>query len=318
VTGKRARTVFIGSGQFGVESMVRLDALDKRVIDLVGVVTSPPRPAGRKQQLASTPIADAAAEFNLGPVLTPERLRSPEGIEVVQALRPELIVLVDYGQIVPDALLEIPHGALNVHPSLLPRHRGASPIPATILAGDRQTGVTLMRMDQGLDTGPIVAQASVDLSGHETSPMLEETLEGLGADLLERSVGAWINGEIAATPQPDEGATLTRPLRRSDGRLDPNRSAVELERQIRAYAPWPGSFIETTIGRLIVHAAELRATKPGDRPGLLVADDQAIALATGDGRLLLTRVQLAGARAMDGAAFRRGAPGLVGQTIELR
>jgi methionyl-tRNA formyltransferase len=318
VTGKRARTVFIGSGQFGVESMVRLDALDKRVIDLVGVVTSPPRPAGRKQQLASTPIADAAAEFNLGPVLTPERLRSPEGIEVVQALRPELIVLVDYGQIVPDALLEIPHGALNVHPSLLPRHRGASPIPATILAGDRQTGVTLMRMDQGLDTGPIVAQASVDLSGHETSPTLEETLEGLGADLLERSVGAWINGEIAATPQPDEGATLTRPLRRSDGRLDPNRSAVELERQIRAYAPWPGSFIETTIGRLIVHAAELRATKPGDRPGLLVADDQAIALATGDGRLLLTRVQLAGARAMDGAAFRRGAPGLVGQTIELR
>jgi methionyl-tRNA formyltransferase len=318
VTGNLARTVFIGSGQFGVESLVRLDALDKRVIDLVGVVTSPPRPAGRKQHLASTPIADAAAEFNVGPVLTPERLRSPEGIEVVQALRPELIVLVDYGQIVPDALLETPYGALNVHPSLLPRHRGASPIPATILAGDKRTGVTLMQMDQGLDTGPIVAQASVDLSGHETAPMLEETLEGVGADLLERSVGPWISGEIAARPQGDEGATLTRPLRRSDGRLDPTRSAVELERQVRAYAPWPGSFVETRIGRLIVHAAELRATKPGDRPGLLVADDQSIALATGDGRLLLTRVQPAGARAMDGAAFRRGAPGLVGQTIELR
>jgi methionyl-tRNA formyltransferase len=318
VTGGRVRTVFIGSGQFGVESLVRLDVLDHRVIDLVGVVTAPARPAGRTQRLVSTPIAVAAAEFGIGPILTPGRLRSPEGVEDVQSLRPDLIVLVDYGQIVPDALLEVRHGALNLHPSLLPRHRGASPIPATILAGDRRSGVTLMRMDRGLDTGPIVAQAPVDLTGQETAPMLEDALEQVGADLLERSIGPWINGEIVATPQGDAGVTLTRPLRREDGRLDPIRSAVELERQVRAYLPWPGSFVETRIGRLIVHAATAEPNLPNDRPGQLVAHDQSIALATADGRLVLTRAQLAGARPMDGAALRRGAPGLVGQTIELR
>lgn len=234
------------------------------------------------------------------------------------ALRPELIVLVDYGQIVPPALLEVPHGAINLHPSLLPRHRGASPIPATILAGDEQTGVTLMRMDQGLDTGPIIARAQVSLTGRETSPELEEVLEQLGADLLERSISRWIRGEIDAIPQADEGATVTRPLRREDGRLDPARTARELERQVRAYVPWPGSFLESGIGRLIVHEAEVRPSHPGDQPKTLVAEGDGIALVTADGRLLLTQLQLAGARVMDGPSLLRGAPGLIGQSVGLR
>jgi len=298
---------------------MRLDVLDhQRVIDLVGVVTAPARPAGRNQAIASTPVGDAAAEFDLRPILTPDRLRSPDGIAAIQSLRPELIVLVDYGQIVPDALLEVRHGALNLHPSLLPRHRGASPIPATILTGDTRTGVTLMRMDQGLDTGPIIAQAHVDLSGQETTPTLEDTLEQVGADLLERSVGPWIRGEITATPQSDEGATLTRPLRREDGRLDLNRPAIDLERSIRAHAPWPGSFVDTDLGRLIVHEATVSPPEAGDEPGHVMADADGLALTTSDGRLRLMRAQLAGRRPNDAAALRRGAPGLVGQTVRVR
>jgi len=313
------RTVFLGSGRFGVESLRRLHALEGHgVIDLVGVVTVPARPAGRTQKLTTTLVADAAVELGITPILTPHRLRSADGVAAVQALRPGLIVLVDYGQIVPGALLELPFGALNLHPSLLPRHRGASPIPAAIIAGDERTGVTLMQMDQGLDTGPIVDRIAVELTGTETAPALEETLEQLGADLLERSIGPWIRGELTATPQPQDGATLTRPLRREDGRLDPARSTRELERQVRAYKPWPGSHVETPLGRLIVHEAEVGPSLPGDRQGIIVEDGNGLALTTTDGRLRLTRVQLSGGRQMDAASLRRGAPGLVGQPVELR
>lgn len=313
------RTVFIGSGRFGVEPLRRLGSLEqRRVVELVGIVTAPPKPVGRKQTITPTPVADAARELHWGPVLAPDRLRAPEAIEEVLALRPELIVLVDYGQIVPATLLEVPHGAINLHPSLLPRHRGATPIPAAILAGDQRTGVTLIRMDQGLDTGPILAQAAVELTGRETSPVLEEILELVGADLLERSIEPWIRGEIAARPQPEDGATVTRPLRREDGRLDPSRTAAELERQVRAYVPWPGSYLETPIGRLIVHETVVRPGAPGDEPGSLVAADDGIALVTDEGRLLLTRLQLAGARAMDGPSLRRGAPALIGKHVGLR
>src|SRR5918995_2423151 len=165
MTGGRVRTVFIGSGGFGVESLRRLGSHD--AVGLVGVVTAPPRPAGRRQELTQTPIHDAAEALRVETVLTPERLRAPESVADVLGLEPELLVLADYGQIVPAELLSVKHGSLNLHPSLLPRHRGATPIPAAILAGDAETGVTLMQMDEGLDTGPIVAQATVGLEGTE-------------------------------------------------------------------------------------------------------------------------------------------------------
>ena len=145
-----------------------------------------------------TPIGTLAATLTVPTVLTPVRLREPDAIAEVLALEPDLIVLADYGQIVPTALLEVPHGALNLHPSLLPRHRGATPIPAAILAGDRQTGVTLMRMDEGIDTGPIVAQISVPLGGDETTPRLEATLETAAGELLAEQVRPWLRGEIVA------------------------------------------------------------------------------------------------------------------------
>ncbi len=178
-------------------------------------------------------------------MLTPERLRAPEAIASILALEPALAVLADYGQIVPAALLDLPLGALNLHPSPLPRWRGAAPVPATIAAGDASTAVTLMRMDAGLDTGPIVAGVDVALRGDERAPELEARLAELAADLLAADSGPGSAGELGAGAAASEGATLTRPLRREDGRLDPSRPAVELERLVRAYLPWPGTFLDS-------------------------------------------------------------------------
>ena len=215
-------------------------------------------------------------------------------------------MLADYGQIVPATLLDPPFGALNLHPSLLPRHRGASPIPATIVAGDRETGVTLMRMDAGLDTGPIVAVERLPLDGSETAPGLEARLADLAADLLAGSLAPWLRGELPATPQAAEGATLTRPLRREDGRLDPSLPATDLERRVRAYLPWPGTFLEADGERLVVGAASVAASRRNDVPGRLVRDGDLPAFTTTDGRLVLERVTPPGRRPMSGADYLRG------------
>ncbi len=302
----RPRTIFLGSGQFGVGSLRRLAGTPE--VELVGVVTAPARPAGRGRRATRTPIEVAARDMAVGAILTPERLRSGEAIEAVLALEPEMLVLADYGRLVPFELLELPFGALNLHPSLLPRHRGASPIPAAILAGDAETGVTLMRMDAGLDTGPIVARSRVGLASRETAPLLEKHLAREAEALLARSLGPWIRGELDQVPQPDEGATLTKPLKRGDGLLDASRPAALLERQVRAYQPWPGSFLDTPHGRLIV----LRATVvPGSAgpPGRLVGGAD-LRLATSDGWLVLDEVQPAGKRPMSGPDYARGRPEL--------
>jgi methionyl-tRNA formyltransferase len=310
VTVGRARTVFIGSGGFGRPSLRRLAARDD--VELVGVVTAPPRPAGRHGRPTPTVIQDAALESGVPVIQTPERLRAPEAIDALLALRPDLIVLADYGQIVPAALLDVGRGALNLHPSLLPRHRGATPIPAAILAGDTETGVTLMRMDEGLDTGPVVAQTVVPLRGWETAPELEARLAEAAADLLVERVGPWLRGEIDARPQAAEGMTMTRPLRREDGRLDVSRPAVELERQVRAYQPWPGAFVDTPSGRLIVWAAEAEAGPGGLPAGTFESDG----IGTGDnGRLRLLEVQPAGGKRMAWDAYVRGRPAIIGASI---
>ena len=302
--GDRVRTVFLGSGGFGVPVLRRTAA--HPMVEIVGTVTAPPRPVGRRQVLSPTPVGTAAVELGLDPILSPGRLRSSAAIDAVLALRPELAVLADYGQIVPAPLLELPHGALNLHPSALPRWRGASPIPATILAGDRETAVVLMRMDEGLDTGPIVARRHLSLAGDETAPELEARLAEIAADLLDRSLEPWLRGAMPAVPQAAEGATLTRQLRRDDGRLDARRPAAFLARQVRAYLPWPGSFVEVDGGRLAVSAASLAPSRPDDVPGRLVRDGPNPALATVDGRLVLERVTPAGRPAMSGADYLRG------------
>lgn len=310
------RTLFFGSGAFGVPI---LDALvDVAEIDVIGVVTAPDRPTGRRGEPTPVPVARRARELDL-PLLQPVRLRAPESVAEVVALRPGFGVLADYGQIVPRSVLELPsRHILNVHPSALPRHRGATPIPAAIIAGDPYAAVSLIRMDEGLDTGPMVAQAQWVLDGTETAASLEAEAARRGARLLGESVGPWLAGRLAETAQGDAGATLTRPLVREDGRLDPAHPAAELERRVRAYVPWPGSFVDTPLGRLIVHRVAVASGQPGDMPGKLVDDADGIALTTADGRLRILEAQLAGRRQMDAGALRRGAPGLVGQMVGLR
>jgi len=303
----RPRTVFIGTGSFAVPALQAL-IVRPDLVALVGVVTAPPRPSGRGGRPRQSPVHEAAAQAGLAPILTPDRLRDPDAIASVHDLAPELVVLADYGQIVPAALLAAPLGALNLHPSLLPRHRGATPVPAAILAGDEGTGVTLMQMDAGLDTGPIVAARAVPLAGTETAPELEAQLAEIGADLLLDMLGPWIGRQVAPRPQPMEGATLTRPLRRSDGLLDPARPAAQLARQVRAYQPWPGSWLETDAGRLTVWRA--RPIRGDGQPGRLVALGGGLALVTVDGLLELLEVQPAGGRRMSGADLLRGRPGL--------
>jgi methionyl-tRNA formyltransferase len=302
--GARVRTVYLGSGAFGAPALLRLAAHPD--VALVGVVTAPPRPVGRRQVLTPTPIGALAGELGLGPVLTPARLRAPEAIAGVLELRPGLAVLADYGQLVPPALLGLPHGALNLHPSALPRWRGAAPVPSTILAGDAATAVTLMRMDAGLDTGPVVGRVDVPLTGDERAPELEARLAAVAAELLDASLGAWLRGELAAVPQADDGVTLTRPLRREDGRLDASEPAAALERRVRAYLPWPGTFLELEGERLVVTEARVAPSVPGDVPGRLVRHGSLPALATADGRLVLAGVTPAGRRAMTGEDWLRG------------
>lgn len=315
--GGRPRTVFIGTGSFGIDALRRLAV--SQDVALVGLVTAPPRPAGRGAKVRESPIASANRDgIGIVPVLAPGRLRAPAAIAEVLALDPALIVLVDYGQIVPAALLELPLGALNLHPSLLPRHRGATPIPATILAGDARTGVSLMRMDAGLDTGPIVEIDEMDLDGSETTPMLEVRLAAMAARLLVRSLPAWIAGDLRPRAQSADGATLTRPLRRSDGRLDPTKRADRLEREVRAYQPWPGSWFESDAGRFTVWRARPLAREAGERPPpgtLVAAGGGGLGVATGDGLLELLEIQIAGGRRMSGAELVRGRPGVVGSRL---
>lgn len=313
--GAPTRTLFLGSGGFAVPILDALSAAPG--VEIVGVVSAPDRPTGRSGDLTAVPVGRRARELGL-PLFQPARVRAPEAVAALASLEPDLGVLADYGQIIPPDLLAIPrHGILNVHPSDLPRHRGASPIAATIEAGDRVAAVCLIRMDEGLDTGPVVARETWPLDGTETAPELEVEAARRGAALLMATIEDWIAGRRPAVPQAADGVSLTRPLRREDGRLDPNRPAIDLERQVRAHLPWPGSFVETAGGRLIVHAAELAATEAFDQPGRIVADGDGLSLTTADGRLRLIDVQLAGRRRTDAASLRRGTPTLVGRPVEL-
>ena len=306
-----ARTVFFGSGPFAAPI---LDALaEAPEVDVVAVVGAPDRPVGRHGSLASVPAITRARELGL-PILQPVRLRARETLEALGSLEPALGVLADYGRIVPPAVLGLPpHGILNVHPSLLPRHRGAAPVPATILAGDAEAGVTLIVMDAGIDTGPIVAARRWPLDGTETALDLERRAAAEGAALLRATLRPWLAGEIEPHPQDGAIATETRPLRRDDGRLDPARPVELLERQVRAFQPWPGSWVQTVVGRLVVWRAE---AAPGFEAGeTMPGRFGRFGLRAVDGQLAIREVQPAGGRRMTWDELVRGRPSIVGSDV---
>lgn len=307
------RTIFFGSGSFAVP-MLDVVARHPR-LRIVAVVTAPDRPVGRSKAPTPTPVAVRARELDL-PLHQPARLRADASVAAMAALAPELGVLADYGQIVPASVLDLPrHGILNVHPSLLPRHRGATPLPATIASGDMRGGVSIIRMDQGIDTGPIIASRTWPLDGTERASDLEQKAAAEGAALLESTLPAWLDGLASATEQPADGATASRPFSREDGRLDPTRSARELERQVRANDPWPGTFIETELGRVAVIAASVAEARAGDEPGRLAEHDGRLAILTANGRLLIENARREGKRATAGDEFLRGQRQLVGTRI---
>ena len=261
-------------------------------------------------------MKEYAQAHNLA-VLTPETPNRPEEVARLEALSPDLVILAAYGKILPAEFLAVPRlGCMNVHPSLLPRHRGATPVVAAILAGDAVSGTTLIIMDEGVDTGPIVAQANVPLAGSERTPALTERLFLLGAELISGHAPAYVRGELTPSPQPEEGATFAKRLSKANGELDWHTPAAALERQVRAYDPWPGSATTWNGVRLAVEGA---AAVPGGAltpPGTVVLlDGGTVGVATADGVLELRQVKLEGRSSMPAQEFLRGHPALAGSRL---
>ncbi|PYK03350.1 MAG: methionyl-tRNA formyltransferase [Verrucomicrobia bacterium] len=300
------RIVFIGTGEIGVPT---LRALQKSEHELGRVVTQPDKPVGREQKITAPPIKKAliAGGPNAGPAQTlqPARIKDREAIDQIRALAPDVIVVMAYGQILPRAVLEIPKIAcLNLHASLLPRWRGAAPIQAAIAAGDREAGITVMYMDEGLDTGDILLQRKIDISPSETGATLHDRLAQIAPEALLESLRLLAAGNAPRIPQDQALATYAPKLNREAGRLNWNESVEAIERKIRAYNPWPGAFTEFSGRNLKIFAASIVDLR--GKPGEILRKDRELVVATSDRALSLTDVQLEGKRRMSAAEFLRG------------
>jgi methionyl-tRNA formyltransferase len=305
------RIIFMGTPDLARDVLATL--ADDHRFPVVAVVAQPDRPKGRDLQLQPPPVKIEALARGL-PVLQPEKARDPAFLDQLRALAPGLIIVAAYGQILPQALLDIPrHGCLNVHTSILPRWRGAAPIQWAIADGDAETGVTLMRMEAGLDTGPVVSIARTPISDADTGQTLHDRLAGLGGKLLVGTLPAYLAGEIVPQHQPAEGVTYARKVTKEDGRLDWTRSARTLAARIRAFTPWPGAFCHIPSGPkaklLKVHVA-LPVAGCGAPGTLLAADKAGLVVACGEDALRLTEVQPEGGRRMTAEQF------LAGHTID--
>jgi len=296
------RIVFMGSPDFAAPV---LKALAEKC-NLVGVVTQPDRPAGRGRTLFPPAVKETALRLGL-PVIQPEKLRAPPVMAQLREWNPDLIIVAAFGQILPPEVLELPpYGCINVHASLLPRWRGAAPIQAAILAGDAETGITIMKMDAGVDTGPLLSQRAITTSPEDTAGTMFEKLAQLGADLLIETLPDYFSGKIQPQAQDDSRATYAPMLKKEDGLLDFTRPAEELARRVRAFNPWPGAFFEWEGGLLKVRRARVSAEKsPGAGSRLIVEGRPAIG--SSKGILILEEVQPAGKNPMPGKAFLAGA-----------
>ena len=296
------KIVFMGSPDFALPTLQLL----ADHYSVVGVVTQPDRPAGRGRRLKAPPVKKLAQKLELA-IIQPRRLSQSEAVEQVQTWAPDLIVVAAFGQLLGPEILELPpHGCLNVHASLLPRWRGAAPINAAILHGDTEAGITIMKMDPGLDTGPIISQRAIPIGPQETAGSLFNKLAPLGAELLIDTLPAYLRGEINPQPQDEAQATYAPKLSRSDGKLDFDQPAKQLARKVRAFHPWPGTYMRWHGDRLKIHQAHaISATSPG--VGVLSEHECFPAVGTSAGMLVLDKVQPACKKAMPGDAFLRGA-----------
>jgi methionyl-tRNA formyltransferase len=291
----------MGSPDFAISSLRAL----ANVHEVVGVITQPDRASGRGRTLKPPPVKTLAQELNL-PIMQPEKLKQPDAMEQLTAWSPDLVVVAAFGQILKKDVLDLPkYGCINVHASLLPRWRGAAPINAAILHGDDETGVTIMQMDVGLDTGPMLAKRSIRILPDDTAGSAFEALSTLGADLLIETLPDYLSGKIQPTPQPDEGATYAPMLKKEDGRLDFTQDVNDLERRVRAFNPWPGTFMDFDGMNLKVHRAHV---EPGNAlAGERLVEQNQPAVGARGGILVLDEVQPAGKKSMSGKSFLSGA-----------
>lgn len=307
---QKLRIVFMGTPDFSVPALV---ALAEAGHDIAAVYTQPPRPSGRGQQVHKSAVHRRAGEMGI-PVFTPQSLKKDKAAqEAFAALQPDIAVIVAYGLILPAAVLKAPrHGCLNIHASLLPRWRGAAPIQRAILAGDRESGVCIMQMEEGLDTGPVLKRGIVPISDRTTAPGLHDDLAALGARLIVETLDDIASGHPPPPQiQSNDGVTYAAMLSRQDGRIDWTRPATEIERQLRALSPWPGVWFEA--GGKTVKLLEARVTGGKGTPGTIL--DKSMTVACGTGALVLSRLQPADRKPMDGTSFINGKGAIPGDIL---
>lgn len=311
------RIVFMGTPEFAVPSLVALhEAAPDHGWQIAGVVTQPDRPAGRGNRVIASPVKAQAEYYDL-PVVQPTSLRKdPDARAAIAALQPDLLVVAAYGLILPKSVLAMPqHGAINVHASLLPAYRGASPITTAILDGHTTTGVSIMLMDAGMDTGPVLAQAEQPIHPDDTTASLTERLASQGAALLVATLPNWIGGNLTPTSQDDlpGEVSLCRLIKKDDGQISWQQPAVHIERMTRAYTPWPSAF--TTWHGDTFKIWRAQPIEGQAEPGKVISTPQGIAVGTGAGLLLLETIQPAGKRALDVKSFLNGAPDFIGAQL---
>jgi methionyl-tRNA formyltransferase len=334
---KELKIVFMGTAELSCAS---LEALARdRQFAVAAVVTQPDRPKGRELKLQPSPVKALAQKLNL-PVLQPAKARDEKFIAELRGLAPGLIVVVAYGQILPQSILDLPrHGCLNVHTSLLPKYRGAAPIQWAIAHGDAETGATLMKMDAGLDTGPIVAQRRTPIQPADDSATLHDRLARLGAELLRATIPDYVAGKIQSRPQPVDGVSHAPKIKKEDGRIDWNLPAQTIVNRLRAFTPWPGAYTfwpktlegnassapssatsqgsdEALPSRMLkIWKAEV-GEKSGEAGTILSADKNGIVVAGGQGALRILELQREGGRRMNAAEFLAGHPLTPGAKFE--
>lgn len=298
---KSLSIVFAGTPEFSVPALEALVASRHRV---VAVYTQPDRPAGRGQQLAMSAVKQCAVRHGL-PVEQPATLRDTAAVERLKSWQPDLMVVVAYGLILPAPVLQIPPlGCLNIHASLLPRWRGAAPVHRALQAGDAQTGVTIMQMDAGLDTGPMLLERITPIESTDTGSTLHDRLAQIGAEALLAAIDGLQDASITPRAQPETGATYANKLRKEEALIDWRRTSAEIDRQIRAFNPWPVAETRWNGQQLRIWQATPLSEAASAAPGTVIGGDaNGIRVATGDGVIALTRIQLAGRRAVSAAEF---------------
>lgn len=298
------RIIFMGTPDFAVGT---LEALVNAGHEVVLAVTQPDKPQGRKQILIAPPVKQTAEKLGI-PVYQPKRVREPEALALLRSYEPELIVVAAFGQILPKELLDMPqYGCINVHASLLPKYRGAAPIQWAILNGDAVTGVTIMRMDVGLDTGDMIAKAEVAITPQDTGGSLFDRLAETGAKLCVETIPSIVDGTAVYTPQDEQAATKVGQISKKDGLIDFTRSAAAIECQIRGLNPWPSAYTSLAGKTLKIWSAQVSDRQTEAQPGTVVlVEKDRFGVQTGDGVLICTEVQLEGKKRMSAADFLHG------------